>query len=75
VSFLRAIHHDHDADHLGSRGHVEVQRLAVLRRCEDWGVCKGRLQLVKRLLGLGGPGETLVLLEELVEGQAFLAEP
>jgi hypothetical protein len=74
VSFLRAFHHDHGADHLGSRGHVEVQRLAVLRRCEDWGMGKGRLQLVKRLLGLGGPGEALMLPEEPVEGQAFLAE-
>jgi hypothetical protein len=36
---------------------------------------EGCLQLVKRLLGLGGPGEALVLLEEPVEGQAFLAEP
>jgi hypothetical protein len=75
VSFLRAFYHDHDADHLGSRGHVEVQRLVVLRRCEDWGMGKGRLQLVKRLLGLGGLGEAFVLLEEPVEGQAFLAEP
>jgi hypothetical protein len=38
-------------------------------------VGQGRLQLVKRILGLGGPGEALVLLEEAVEGQAFLAEP
>jgi hypothetical protein len=75
VSFLRALYHDHGADHLGSRGHVEVQRLAVLWRCEDWGVGMGCLQLVKCLLGLGGPGEVLVLLEEPVEGQAFLAEP
>jgi hypothetical protein len=52
-----------------------VQWFAVLRRCKDWGVGQGRLQLVKRFLGLGGPGEALVLLEEAVEGQAFLAEP
>jgi hypothetical protein len=46
-----------------------------LWRCKDWGVGQGRLQLVKRLLGLGGPGEALVLLEETVQRQAFLAEP
>jgi hypothetical protein len=32
VPFLRALHNDHRADHLGSRSHVEVQRFAVLRR-------------------------------------------
>jgi hypothetical protein len=36
---------------------------------------EGRLQLVKRLLGLGGLGEPLMLLEEPIEGQALLAEP
>jgi hypothetical protein len=43
VSFLRALYHDHGADHLGGRSHVEVQRLAFLRRCKDRGVGKGRL--------------------------------
>jgi hypothetical protein len=43
VPLLRALHHDDGADHLGGRGHVEVQRLVVLQRCEDWGVGKGRL--------------------------------
>jgi hypothetical protein len=38
-------------------------------------VGKGRLQLIKRLLGFGDLGETLVLFEEAVEGQALLAEP
>jgi hypothetical protein len=38
-------------------------------------VGQGRLQLVERILGLGGPGEALVLLEEAVEGQAFFAKP
>jgi hypothetical protein len=67
VSFLRALYHDHGTDHLGSRSHVEVQRLAALRWREDGGVGEGCLQLVKRLLGLGGPGEAPVLLEEPVE--------
>jgi hypothetical protein len=40
VPLLRALHYDDGADHLGGRGHVEVQRFAVLRRCEDWGVGK-----------------------------------
>jgi hypothetical protein len=75
VSLLRTLHHDHGADHLGSRSHVEVHRLVVLRRCKDWGVVKGRLQLIKCLLGLSGPGEALVLLEEPVEGQPLFAEP
>jgi hypothetical protein len=75
MPFLRVLYHDHGADHLGSRSHVEAQRFAVSRWCEDWGVGQGRLQLFKRLLGLGGPGEALVLLKEAVEGQAFLAEP
>jgi hypothetical protein len=75
VPFLRALHYDHSADNLGGRGHVELQGLAVLRRCEDRGVRQGRLQLVERLLGLGGPGEALVLLEEAIEGQALLTEP
>jgi hypothetical protein len=43
VSFLRALYHDHSADHLGGPCHVEVQRLAVLRWCKDRGVGKGRL--------------------------------
>jgi hypothetical protein len=43
VSLLRAFHHDHGTDHLGGRSHVEVQGLAVSRRCEDRGVGKGRL--------------------------------
>jgi hypothetical protein len=75
VPLLRALYYDDGADHLGGRGYVEVQRFAVLRRCKDWSVGEGRLQLVKRLLGLDGPGEPLVLLQELVEGQAFLTEP
>jgi hypothetical protein len=33
-----------------------------------------RLEFVKRLLSLDGPGEALVLLQEPLEGQAFLAE-
>jgi hypothetical protein len=33
------------------------------------------LELIKRLLGLDGPGEALVLLQESVEGQPLLAEP
>jgi hypothetical protein len=68
VSLLRALHHDYGADHLGGCSHVEVQRLAISRRSEDRGVGKGCFQLIKRLLGLGGPGETLMLLEEPVEG-------
>jgi hypothetical protein len=75
VPLLRALYYDDGADHLGGRGYVEVQRFAVLRRCKDWSVGEGRLQLVKRLLCLDGPGEPLVLLQELVEGQAFLTEP
>jgi hypothetical protein len=59
MPLLRALHYDDGADHLGGCGNVEVQRFAVLRRCEDRGVGKGRLQLVKRLLGLDGPGEPL----------------
>jgi hypothetical protein len=38
-------------------------------------VGEGRLQLIKRLLGLDSPGKMLMLLEEPVEGQALLAEP
>jgi hypothetical protein len=49
-------------------GDVEVQRLAVLRWRKNRGVGERRLQLVKRLLGLDGPGEALVLLQEPVEG-------
>jgi hypothetical protein len=33
------------------------------------------LELVKRLPGLDGPGETLVLFQESVEGQPLFAEP
>jgi hypothetical protein len=38
VPFLHALYHDYGADHLGGRGHVELQRLAVLRRRENRGV-------------------------------------
>jgi hypothetical protein len=34
-----------------------------------------RHELIKRLLGLDGPGEALVLLQESVEWQSLLAEP
>jgi hypothetical protein len=43
VAFLRALYHDHGADHLGGRSYIEVQRLAVLRRCKDRRVGEGRL--------------------------------
>jgi hypothetical protein len=56
VPLLRALYYDDGADHLGGRGYVEVQRLAVLRQRKARGVGEGRLQLVKRLLGLDGPG-------------------
>jgi hypothetical protein len=68
VPFLHALYHDDGADHLGGRGNVEVQRLAVLGRRMNRGVGEGRLQLVKRLLGLDGPGEPLVFSQEPVEG-------
>jgi hypothetical protein len=45
VSFLRTLHHDHSADHLSSRSHVEVQGLDVLRRCENRGVGQGAFSL------------------------------
>jgi hypothetical protein len=38
-------------------------------------VGKRRLEFVKRLLGLDGPREALVLLQESVEGQALFVEP
>jgi hypothetical protein len=75
VPLLCVLYYDDSADHLGGRGYVEVQRLAVLRRCKDRSVSEGRLQPVKSLLGLDGLGEPLVFLQEPVEGQAFLAEP
>jgi hypothetical protein len=34
-----------------------------------------RLESVKRSLGLDGPGEALMLLQESVEGQTLFAEP
>jgi hypothetical protein len=75
VPLLRALYYDDSADHLGGRSYVEAQRFAVLRRCKDWSMGEGRLQLVKRLLGFDGLGEPLVFLQEPVEGQALLAEP
>jgi hypothetical protein len=68
VSLLRTFHHDDGADHLSGCGYVEVQRLVALRRREDRSMGEHRLQLFKRLLGLDGPGEALVLLQEPVEG-------
>jgi hypothetical protein len=62
VPLLHALYYDDSADHLSGRGNVEVQRLAILRRRENRGVGERRLQLVKRLLGLDGPGEALVFL-------------
>jgi hypothetical protein len=60
VPLLRALYHDDGADHLGGRGDVEVQRFTILRQRENQGVGERRLQLVKGLLGLDGPGEPLV---------------
>jgi hypothetical protein len=74
VPLLRALCHDDSADHLGGHGYVEVQRFTVLRRRKDRGLGERCLQLVKGLLGLDGPGEPLMFLQEPVEGQAFLAE-
>jgi hypothetical protein len=59
---LRALYYDDSADHLSGRGDVEVQRLAALRRRKNRGMGERCLQLVKRLLGLDGPGEALVFL-------------
>jgi hypothetical protein len=68
VPFLFSLYYDDGVDHLGGHGDVEVQRLAVLRRRKDRSVGEGRVQLVKRLLGLDGLGEPLVFLQETVEG-------
>jgi hypothetical protein len=57
VPLLRSLYNDDSTDHLSGCGDVEVQRLAVLRRRKNRGVGECRLQLVKRLLGLDGPGE------------------
>jgi hypothetical protein len=65
---LRAFYYNDNADHLSGRGNVEVQRLAVLRRRKNRGVGERGLQLVKRLLGLDGPREALMFLQESVEG-------
>jgi hypothetical protein len=62
VPLLRVLYYDDGANHLGGRGYVEVQRFAVLRRCKDWSVDEGCLQLVKRLVGLDGLGEPLVFI-------------
>jgi GNAT superfamily N-acetyltransferase len=62
VPLLRALYYDDSADHLSGRGDIEVQRLAVLRRRKNRGVGERLLQLVKRILGLDGPGEVLVFL-------------
>jgi hypothetical protein len=37
VPLLRTLYYDYGADHLGSRGHVELQGFAVPRRREDRG--------------------------------------
>jgi hypothetical protein len=68
LALLRSLHNDDRADHLGGRSDVEVQRFTVLRRREDQRVGERRLELVERLLGLDGPGEVFVLLQEPVEG-------
>jgi hypothetical protein len=41
---------------------------AILTRRQNRGMGERRLQLVKRLLGLDGPGEALVFLQEPVDG-------
>jgi hypothetical protein len=71
MPLLRALYYDDGADHLGGRGNVEAQRLAVLRRRKDRGVGECRLQLVKRLLGLNGPRKPVVFFQEPVEGRPF----
>jgi hypothetical protein len=75
VAFLRSLHHDDRTDHLGGRSDVEVQRFTILGRREDRRVGERRLEFVKHLLSLDGPGEGLVLLQELVKRQALLTEP
>jgi hypothetical protein len=75
VPFLRSFYYDDRADHLGGRRDLEIQRLTVSRRREDWCMRERCLQLVPRLLGLDGPGEALVLLQESVEELVLLAEP
>jgi hypothetical protein len=56
------LYYDDSTDHLSGHGDVEVHRLAVLRWRKNRGVGERRLQLVKRLLVLDGPGEALVFL-------------
>jgi hypothetical protein len=41
-----------------------VQRFAVLRWREDRRVGERRLELIEHLLGLDGPGEAFVLLQD-----------
>jgi hypothetical protein len=66
MPILHLLYYDDHADYLSGHRDVEVQRLAVSRWCEDRLVC--RLELVQRVLGLNGPGEALVLLQESVKG-------
>jgi hypothetical protein len=75
MPFFRTLHHDDVADHLSGCGDIEVQRFTVLGWRQDGHVGERRLELVKRLLGVDGLGETLVVLQESVKGYPFLAEP
>jgi hypothetical protein len=75
VSLLCPLHHDDRIDHLGGRIDIEIQGFAVLGRSEDRRVGERHLEFVKCLLGLDGLGETLMLLQEPIEGQALFAEP
>ena len=74
VSLFFSFYHQGGTNHLHGGRDVEQKRFFVGRRDQDRGLCQELLDLVKRLLGLERPFETVGLLQEPIDGETSFAE-
>ena len=74
MSLFFSLHHQGDADHLCGGRNIEQKRFPVIWGDQDRGLCQELLDLVKCLLGLGRPFETVSLLQKPIEGETSFVE-
>jgi len=68
MALLLSFDNDHRADHLGRRGYVQIEGLAIRGWRENGGVSERCLQPVEGFLSFGGPREALGFPQESVQG-------
>jgi hypothetical protein len=74
VPLLLLLDDDGCVDHPVGRCDVPQEGFLLGGWHKDGSIGEQCLELVKSLLGLGGPGEVLRFLKEAVQGQTLLAE-